>query len=158
MTRLPALGPHGEGWVVIQVGLLGLVGLTGSLGPALGGPTRAVVAAGGLLLVVLGTVLATRGLVDLRAALTPMPRPRADAPLVETGAYARVRHPVYGGIVLASIGWALLTASPAALAAALVLLGFFRLKSEREEAWLRERYPGYAAYAARTRRMIPWVY
>jgi protein-S-isoprenylcysteine O-methyltransferase Ste14 len=65
---------------------------------------------------------------------------------------------VYGGVVLGSTGYALLLGSPLALAMAAVLLGFFRLKSAREERWLRERYAGYAAYAARTKRMIPFLY
>jgi protein-S-isoprenylcysteine O-methyltransferase Ste14 len=77
---------------------------------------------------------------------------------VETGAYRLVRHPIYGGLVAASLGWGLLTASAPALAGAAVLLAFFRLKSAREEAWLVARYPGYAAYRGRTRRMLPFLY
>jgi protein-S-isoprenylcysteine O-methyltransferase Ste14 len=69
-----------------------------------------------------------------------------------------VRHPIYGGLVLAATGWALLTAAVPALVGAALLLAFFRLKSGREEVWLRDRYPGYAAYAARTRRLIPFLY
>jgi len=37
-----------------------------------------------------------------------------------------------------------------------VLAAFLYLKSAREEAWLEARYPGYAAYRARTPRFIPW--
>jgi protein-S-isoprenylcysteine O-methyltransferase Ste14 len=32
------------------------------------------------------------------------------------------------------------------------------LKTRREEIFLREQFPGYAAYAARTRKFIPLVY
>ena len=32
------------------------------------------------------------------------------------------------------------------------------LKSRREEIWLRERFPEYKAYAARTRKFIPGIY
>jgi protein-S-isoprenylcysteine O-methyltransferase Ste14 len=60
--------------------------------------------------------------------------------------------------VLGAAGYGLVTAAPLALAGTAVLVGFFRLKSGREELWLRDRYPEYDAYAARTRRMIPWVY
>jgi protein-S-isoprenylcysteine O-methyltransferase Ste14 len=158
-TRIPSLGPRGEGWVAIQVVLFGLLAVAplvdGSPAPA---DLRPVLAVLGLFLVVVGLGIAGKGLIDLRQALTPLPHPRDDAELVETGVYGRVRHPIYGGIVLGAFGWSCLTGSPAALALSLVLLLFFRLKSGREEAWLRQRYPGYEAYSRRTRRMIPFVY
>lgn len=102
-------------------------------------------------------MLASKGARDLRDALTPLPYPRAEAELVETGVYALVRHPIYGGLALTAGGWGLLTASPAALVAAAILFGFLELKSRREEAWLERRFSGYAAYRARTRRLIPWI-
>ena len=64
----------------------------------------------------------------------------------------------HGGGVIAALGWGLLSASPMTLASALLLLAFFDLKSRREEAWLGERFDGYAAYRRRTRRLIPWIY
>jgi protein-S-isoprenylcysteine O-methyltransferase Ste14 len=105
-----------------------------------------------------GALLALRGVVDLGSAMTPLPRPREGAQLVDSGAYRLVRHPVYGGIVLAALGWGLAAASPAAIVLAVGLLAFFRLKSAREEAWLAEAYPGYDTYRTRTRRMIPFLY
>jgi protein-S-isoprenylcysteine O-methyltransferase Ste14 len=86
-----------------------------------------------------------------------MPRPREGGALVETGVYARVRHPIYGGLVLAAFGWGLIGASPVGLLLSAALLGFFTLKSTREEAWLVERFPGYPAYRRRTKRFIPFV-
>jgi protein-S-isoprenylcysteine O-methyltransferase Ste14 len=158
MSRLPSLGPRGEGWVVIQVVLFAAVGLAGLIGPVVDGGARAIAAVAGIALLAAGGWLALRGIVDLREALTPLPHPRAGAELVETGSYRLVRHPIYGGIILGAAGYGLATAAPLALAGAAVLLGFFRLKSGREEAWLRERYAGYAAYAARTHRLLPFVY
>jgi protein-S-isoprenylcysteine O-methyltransferase Ste14 len=158
-SRIPSLGPRGEGWVAIQVVLFWLIIATGfGLGGAWAREARWVTTLLGVLLAVAGLALAAKGLVDLKSALTPLPRPRDGAELVETGVYGLVRHPIYGGIVMAGIGWGMFAASPAAIALALVLLGFFRLKSGREEAWLRERYPAYTAYATRTRRMLPFVY
>jgi protein-S-isoprenylcysteine O-methyltransferase Ste14 len=129
----------------------------GWLGPAWDGGPRVVTSVAGAAMVTSGLWLAIRGIRDLRDALTPLPYPRPGAELVETGVYSIVRHPIYGGLVIAGVGWGFLTASPAAIAAALVLLAFFELKSRREEAWLDVRFPGYAAYRARTRRLIPWV-
>jgi protein-S-isoprenylcysteine O-methyltransferase Ste14 len=158
MSRLPALGPRGEGWVVLQFVLLGLVAAAGLAGPAWDGSARVVTSILGVALGAAGLLLAFRGLADLRDALTPLPHPRDGASLVDTGSYRLVRHPIYGGLVLGAAGYGLLTASPLALVGAAALLGFFRLKSAREELWLEARYPGYAAYRARTRRMIPLIY
>ena len=158
MTRVPALGPRGEGWVVLQVPLFLLVAVAGLAGPMLDGPARLIVGAVGLVIGGGGGLLALRGLLDLDTALTPLPHPRDGASLVDTGAYGLVRHPIYGGLVAGAAGYALLTASPLALVSAALLLAFFRLKSGREEAWLRSRYPGYEDYAARTKRMLPFLY
>jgi protein-S-isoprenylcysteine O-methyltransferase Ste14 len=158
VTDLPSLGPRGEGWVAIQFLLLGLVALAGLAGPTLDGAARSVTLVAGLILLGAGGLLALRGVVDLRDALTPLPHPRDGAALVDTGSYRLARHPIYGGLVLGAAGYALVMASPLALAGAAVLAGFFRLKSEREEAWLETRYPGYAAYRARTRRLIPFIW
>jgi protein-S-isoprenylcysteine O-methyltransferase Ste14 len=157
MTRLPSLGPKGEGWVLIQGVLLVVLAAAGwSLGPDWSGPLRLAGAIVGVALITGGFVLAFRGAVDLGGALTPLPRPRADAELVETGVYAFVRHPIYGGLILAGFGWAILQASVVAVALAAVLAGFLLVKSRREEAWLTQRFPAYTAYRARTRRFIPW--
>jgi protein-S-isoprenylcysteine O-methyltransferase Ste14 len=157
VSRLPSLGPKGEGWVVIQGVLLLAVAVAGLLGPAWTGIPRIVTSIIGLGAVAAGLVLAVRGLRDLGSNLTPLPHPRDQADLVVTGVYGLVRHPIYGGLIIGAVGWGLLTASPAALLAAFALWGFFELKSRREEAWLDARYADYPAYRARTRRLIPWI-
>jgi protein-S-isoprenylcysteine O-methyltransferase Ste14 len=158
MTSLPSLGPRGEGWVAVQLVILVAIALAGAAGPAWAGAPRIVGAAVGIGAMLIGAVLAMRGVVDLREALTPFPHPRRDAPLIEQGAYRLARHPIYGGLVIGAVGWGLLTASALALALAAVLLAFFDLKSRREEAWLVDRFPAYEAYRRRTRRLIPFVY
>jgi protein-S-isoprenylcysteine O-methyltransferase Ste14 len=157
VSRLPSLGPRGEGWLVAQIVLFWLIVATALLGPAWSGPLRLMTTVIGGGLIVAGGVLAFRGVRDLREAFTPLPHPRAGAELVESGIYTRVRHPIYGGVIVAATGWGLLTASVATVALAVLAAGFFDLKSRREEVWLVERYPGYAAYRERTRRFIPWL-
>lgn len=157
MTRLPSLGPRGEGWVAIQGLVLAMTAAAGFVGPSWTGAIRVATSIVSVVLIGGGLVLAIKGARDLRDALTPLPYPRAGVELVETGVYALVRHPIYGGLVLAAVGWGLLMASPAALVASAFVLGFFELKSRREEAWLEGRFAGYAAYRARTRRLIPWI-
>lgn len=160
--RLPALGPRGEGWLILQLGLIATIGLAGfaSLvgGGAWGGPARAVTTVLGGGLVIAGIVAAVRGVLDLGASMTPLPRPRAGGTLVETGLYRRLRHPVYAGVASAGLGWALACAAPVALALALALGIVLDLKARREEAWLSQTYPGYKAYRRRTKRFVPGLY
>lgn len=157
MTRLPSLGRRGQGWVGLQVVLLASMGLAGFLGPVWTAELRLVTLAVGAILMTGGLGLVILGVRHLRNALTPLPYPRDDATLVQTGVYGLVRHPIYGGLIIGSVGWGLVTASPAALVMAAFLLGFFELKSRREEAWLLDRFPEYSAYRARTPRLIPWL-
>jgi protein-S-isoprenylcysteine O-methyltransferase Ste14 len=159
VSSLPSLGPRGEGWVLLQFVILGLLAVVGlSDRGSWEGPLAGVASLLGLALLLAGALLAGRGLLDLGRNLTPVPHPRDDAQLVETGVYALVRHPIYGGLVIGAVGWGLLVASLPTLLLAVGLGAFFDLKSRREEAWLRQRYPGYATYKARTRRLIPWLY
>lgn len=159
--RLPDLGPRGEGWVVGQFLLLGLLVVL-SL-PRLPDllPTSAV---SWLAFLVGATALAVggwtilRGFLGLGRNLTPLPRPREDATLVESGIFATIRHPIYAGLILAGVGWGVLTHSLPAVAVAVLLAIYLDAKSRREEAWLSERYAAYAAYKRRTKRFLPGVY
>lgn len=159
MSSLPSLGPRGEGWVVIQFVLIGIVLAAAWMEPASAGAIWPLLSTAGLALLIGGGFLASRGLSDLRTNLTPLPHPKDDAELVDTGSYALVRHPIYGGIVIGMLGLALsLQAVVTAVVGTVVLLVFFRLKSGREEAWLVQRFPKYEAYRAHTKRMIPFLY
>ena len=80
-------------------------------------------------------------------------------PVVSTGPYAYVRHPMYSGALL------LITAMPLALGSwlsVLLVAPFFPVLVWRildEENLLRKNLPGYAAYMQRVRyRLIPRVW
>jgi protein-S-isoprenylcysteine O-methyltransferase Ste14 len=126
--------------------------------PAVSGAGRWLAFALGLVLACGGGWLSVAGLRGLGRNLSAAPRPRSDAELVREGPYRRIRHPIYAGIIAGSFGWGLMSASPLSLAFAVALTVWFDLKSRREEGWLDERYPGYAAYVARTHRFIRGVY
>jgi protein-S-isoprenylcysteine O-methyltransferase Ste14 len=151
--------------VVAQLLLFALIGATGlaSLAGRPGDPsspagTSLVAGLVGAGAIVAGGLVVLRAAWDLRASLSPFPRPMAGAELIDHGAFRRVRHPIYSGILLAGAGWALASGSLVTLALVGLLALLFDAKSRREEAWLEADFPGYEAYRARTRRFIPGVY
>jgi protein-S-isoprenylcysteine O-methyltransferase Ste14 len=160
-SRIPALGPRGEGWVIGQIVLLGACLLLGARNIGrfdLDNPVVWLLLLVGPPIMLLGAVLLAAGGRDLGRSMTPWPRPREGASLVETGIYSRLRNPIYAGLIALAIGWATFTASLTALLAALVLVPWLDLKARREEAWLSARYPGYEAYRSRTSRFVPGIY
>jgi protein-S-isoprenylcysteine O-methyltransferase Ste14 len=148
--QLPSLGRRGEGWVVAQVVLVALVVLAQLLGRGWPQSVAVVLLVAGVTIVALGIALFFAGVLALGRSLTPFPKPKEEASLNEGGAYGFVRHPMYGGVILAIAGWSL-ARTPVGLAITAVGALFLELKSRREEAWLVARYPEYEAYRQRVR-------
>jgi protein-S-isoprenylcysteine O-methyltransferase Ste14 len=99
-----------------------------------------------------------KGLLDLGTNLTPLPHPKDDGQLVQTGVYGLVRHPIYSGLTLAVLSWAIFQVSLSHLLAAIVLFAFFNAKASREEQWLVQKYSDYANYREHVKKLIPWIY
>lgn len=158
MSRtVPALGPRGEGWVVLQLLVLAAVGVVGLLAPGWPAAATTWLLVVGVVTAAAGGLLAVLGFRRLGSSLTAVPRPHDTAVLRAEGVYRRARHPIYGGILLVTLGFALLT-SPWALVPWLLLVAVLSAKTVREEAWLHERYEGYGAYRARVRRrFVPYL-
>jgi protein-S-isoprenylcysteine O-methyltransferase Ste14 len=76
--------------------------------------------------------------------------------LIQSGPYARVRHPIYSGIALAMIGTALFVGEwRALLGAGIFIVGHWQ-KAQREEALLTSQFgPEYDAYRNRTGSLLP---
>jgi protein-S-isoprenylcysteine O-methyltransferase Ste14 len=105
-----------------------------------------------------GVLLLMGCAVHLGANLTPLPRPKVHGTLVQTGPYALVRHPMYSAGLAIAFGWALLVQGWLTLLYAAALWVYLDLKSRREERWLLELYPDYAAYRRRVPRFVPFVH
>lgn len=112
----------------------------------------------GLLLATAGLALSLAGAWVIRRHLTPLPHPPDRAQLVTTGPFALARHPIYGGIVLGALGWAVWRWDALRAVLALALGVFLLVKIKLEEALLARRFPeDYPPYATRVKRMIPWL-
>lgn len=112
----------------------------------------------GAALAVAGGVLALWGVSGLGSNLTALPYPKDGSQLVVSGPYAIVRHPIYSGLIIGALGFALFVHGWLSLIYALVLFIFFDVKSRKEERWLVQKFPDYPEYVARVRKLIPWVY
>jgi protein-S-isoprenylcysteine O-methyltransferase Ste14 len=150
-ARIPTLGPRGEGWVFVQMFLLVGVAVAGLVGARwlenLQVPALVIAMISG----VAGLWLASSGVRTLGKSLSPLPKPPTTSELKESGAYALVRHPIYGGILLLSLAWSL-ALSPWALIPTGALAIALAFKSRLEERWLIDRHPTYAGYRERVRR------
>jgi protein-S-isoprenylcysteine O-methyltransferase Ste14 len=79
--------------------------------------------------------------------------------VIDTGAYAVVRHPMYAGFVPMVIGPALWLQSYAAALLAVVPVAVLALRSVFEERFLKRELKGYDAYTEKVRyRLIPFVW
>jgi protein-S-isoprenylcysteine O-methyltransferase Ste14 len=85
------------------------------------------------------------------------PELKEHARLVTDGIYAHIRHPMYTAVLLVML--AAIAADPRAwrMLSWLALLAVLLAKAVREEGYLRARFPEYAAYQARTRRLLPYI-
>jgi protein-S-isoprenylcysteine O-methyltransferase Ste14 len=79
--------------------------------------------------------------------------------LVTTGIYGIIRHPSYLGLMIGTLGWVLAFRSVAGVLLTALMLWPLIARIRAEEALLGAEFgEEYAAYRARTARLIPGVY
>jgi protein-S-isoprenylcysteine O-methyltransferase Ste14 len=106
----------------------------------------------GLVVAAAGAALSVWSLMQHGWSVSPFPRPVDDAHLVESGPYRYVRHPMYSGIIVFTLGVGLAYANPVVLLTSFTFLVFFMAKTGSEEEMLVEKVPGYRSY----RSDVPW--
>lgn len=153
-------GQRGEYWVMLQ-GLLmvGFVllpvyrpwGIASSVWHWIAWGVAAVLGLGAV-------IFLGKGLLDLGSNLTPLPYPKENGALVQTGVYGIVRHCLYSGLILGAIAWSIAQWSLSHCIGVAILFLFFDAKARKEEIWLQEKYPEYTEYQQRVKKLIPWVY
>lgn len=112
----------------------------------------------GIILFVLGLAFAVWARMNLgRNWGTPMSQ-KAEPELVTSGAYRLTRHPIYSGILLATIGTSVALSWFWLIATALAGT-YFIYAATVEERYLAAQFPDtYPAYKRSTRMLVPFVF
>ena len=149
---------RGGWWVAAQLLLLALIILipVWATRPMATLPLPLLVT--GWFLIIFGLVCVLLAAQALGSALTPFPLPVAGERMRKQGIYRLVRHPMYLGVLCLALGWVLLRQSAPGMLLVAILFVFFDRKAAREERWLTEKYPEYADYRGRVKKLIPGVY
>jgi protein-S-isoprenylcysteine O-methyltransferase Ste14 len=101
-----------------------------------------------------GTILAFWSAWHLGTSFSLLPQARR---LVTTGPYHYVRHPIYLGGLLITIGEVWWRFSPLVVALNLIFVAAQLVRLRYEEQVLARAFPDYAAYRARTSALIPGI-
>lgn len=111
-----------------------------------------------LIITVLGALIIVLAILQLNRNLSPFPTPKLDSQLVKNGLYKFIRHPIYTGILLSFLGYAVYSESLYRILITLALFILFQIKSRYEENLLIRRYKDYRTYKKKTGRFFPALF
>jgi protein-S-isoprenylcysteine O-methyltransferase Ste14 len=154
-------GEHGEWYVVGQIVLIVLVffGPRNGLGlPLWTSPYSEIGTLSGSVLFISGVFLFLAGIFKHGVNITPLPFPKENMELIETGPYRFVRHPMYGGGVMLAFGWAFWCNGWLTIGYCVILFIYLDIKASREEKWLNAKFSNYTGYQKRVCKLIPFIY
>ena len=84
---------------------------------------------------------------------------KADHQLITNGPYQFVRHPIYTGYFLATVGTALTIGSVASILATVMIFCGFLIRMHKEEILMTKQFPSeYPTYKKRSKKLIPFVW
>ena len=100
----------------------------------------------GLTISILGLFIVIKAFIDLGDNLTPLPYPMNESSLIKSDSYQSVRHPIYKGLLLISLGICILSLSLIHLFLLISLAYILRIKALKEEEMLKIRFHEYRKY------------
>jgi len=118
-------------------------------------PTGLALSVLSVLLMVGGLGFSVYAVIHLGRSFSIMAEARG---LVVDGPYARIRHPLYLGEAVATLGLTLQFLSAFALLILSLQLAFQIIRMRNEEGVLGEMFPEYGDYKMRTARLVPGLY
>jgi protein-S-isoprenylcysteine O-methyltransferase Ste14 len=122
-------------------------------------PDSQETAAAGLLLTFFGLAFAVWARLLLGSNWSSNVTLKQDHTLVRRGPYTLVRHPIYTGLLLATLGTALIIGEVRGLVALGLLFLAFWLKSSMEERFMIEQFGSeYRLYMRQVKGLIPYVF
>jgi protein-S-isoprenylcysteine O-methyltransferase Ste14 len=110
---------------------------------------------GGTVLIAIGLVLLFAGFRGLGKSLTANPVPNVDGVLVTTGIYSIVRHPIYLGLLIITLGLVVSSGVWAQIIVWIALAVLLVYKMRWEEVLLSAKYKGYTEYMAKVPGIVP---
>ena len=110
---------------------------------------------GGVLFIAPGIIILFLSIKQLGTSLTANPVPRDNGKLIESGIYKYVRHPIYTGLLLATLGSCVQSMAVVKFFIWFLLLALLIYKAQFEESLLKKKYPTYTDYMKRTGRFVP---
>jgi protein-S-isoprenylcysteine O-methyltransferase Ste14 len=138
--------------VTIQFLLLGGVAFLSSRNIFL---DNQIISTAGTAIEILGFVILILGFRGLGPSLTANPVPLKNAKLITSGIYQRVRHPIYAGLIVATLGMVIANGSIVKFYFWVLLVALLIFKIKFEEALLISTYPEYQKYQKQVPALIP---
>jgi protein-S-isoprenylcysteine O-methyltransferase Ste14 len=113
----------------------------------------------GFLLSLAGSIIRLVPVFALGHRFSGMIAIQSDHELKTDGIYTHVRHPSYAGLILSTIGWALIFRSTVGLVLNIPMLLVLLGRISDEEEFLKSEFgEQYRAYCRKTWRLLPFVY
>lgn len=111
----------------------------------------------GLIVSILGLLIAFLSVLQLNKNLTVFPTPKSDSELITFGMYKFSRHPIYSGLIIFTFGYAIFNKSTSKILIFGFLFILFYFKTKYEERQLAKIFFEYQAYEQKVGRFFPKI-